>query len=650
VNLRRSGRAAVVLLAAALALGVAAQLAFAGSPGDFAQPVTSPEPAGNSPAGIALSDFNKDGKPDLAVANFSADTVTILLGAGNGNFTPAGSSPELTSPTPVSVASGDINADGNPDLAVSNAGTPGKVNVLLGQGNGNFTEAPSSPETVGSGPRSVVLADFDSDGDLDLATANDGTGDVTIMLGDGSGDFTAAGTSPEVVGGEPSSITVGDFKGDGKPDLAVTDLMNDGVIIMVGDGTGDFTVAGTSPESVGVQPISADASDFNGDGRVDLAVVNQGSGDLDVLLGDGSGDFAPSSTSPEQVDSNPQDVVAADINGDGDPDLATSDFTFNHVTVLLGNGVGDFSEPATSPETVGSHPVAIAAGDVNNDGKPDLVTGNSGSANASILLNQTSHTDLGVAMSDSADPAAVGATLTYTLTVTNRGPDDSTGGVLTDDIPSGVAFVSASTGCSALTGDVICVVGALPAGSSRQVQIRVRPTSPSPPTLSNSATIDANEQDLNAGNDATTELTSVISSGVSCLGQVATIVGTGNGETITGNGASETIASLGGDDAVFAVGGNDLVCGGGGDDSLILGNGLDSASGGAGDDTLSGGKLNDTLRGGSGADVLKGDEENDTLNGNDGDDALAGGPGTDTCNGGSGTDTATGCETTTGVP
>jgi uncharacterized repeat protein (TIGR01451 family) len=261
-------------------------------------------------------------------------------------------------------------------------------------------------------------------------------------------------------------------------------------------------------------------------------------------------------------------------------------------------------------------------------------------------------TDLGLTMSDSADPAAVGATLTYTLTATNAGPDNSTGAVIDDDLPSGVAYLPSSTGCSFTsgTGHVFCVIGALAAGSSRQAQIRVRPTSPSPPTLSNSATIAANEQDPNAANDTTTELTTVKASGVSCLGHIASIVGTGSGESVFGTGGGDTIASLGGDDSVFAVGGNDFVCGGAGDDSLYVGNGLNSASGGSGDDELRGGRHADTLRGGSGSDTMQGAEENDTLNGNDGDDALVGGPGTDTCNGGSGTDTAVSCDKTTGVP
>lgn len=260
-------------------------------------------------------------------------------------------------------------------------------------------------------------------------------------------------------------------------------------------------------------------------------------------------------------------------------------------------------------------------------------------------------TDLSVTMRDSADPTAVGATLTYTLIARNAGPDSSTGAVIDDALPTGVQYLGGSTGCSFTSGTphVFCVVGALPAGSNRAVEIRVRPTS-SGATLSNTASITANEPDPNASNDSITELTSVAPSGVSCLGQIATIVGTGSSEKIIGNGASEVIGALGGDDAVFAVGGEDLVCGGGGDDSLALGNGMDDASGGSGDDTLSGGKLDDTLRGGSGADTLKGEEGNDTLNGTDGDDELAGGPGTDTCNGGSGMDTATGCETVTGVP
>jgi uncharacterized repeat protein (TIGR01451 family) len=261
-------------------------------------------------------------------------------------------------------------------------------------------------------------------------------------------------------------------------------------------------------------------------------------------------------------------------------------------------------------------------------------------------------TDLSVTMRDSADPAPAGATLTYTIIAKNAGPDSSTGAVIDDDIPNSVAYLGGSTGCSFTsgTGHVFCVVGALPAGADREVEVRVRPTMPSPPTLSNTAKIAANEPDPNASNDSMTELTTVTPSGVACLGHVATILGTGAGETLIGTSSDDAIASLGGDDAVFANGANDFVCGGSGDDDLLGGSGFDNVSAGSGDDTAAGGKLDDTLRGGSGSDTLKGEADDDTLNGNDGDDALVGGPGTDTCNGGSGTDTATGCESTTGVP
>ena len=260
-----------VLGSQTLGSGVAA-LSFANS---------STPAVGNEPAAVTVGDFNGDGKADLAVANGSSGTVTVLLGNGDGTFTAAAGSPITVGSRPVSVAVGDFNGDGKADLAVANY-VDNTVTVLLGNGDGTFTAA-GSPIVVGNGPESVVVGDFNGDGKADLAVANNGDNTVTVLLGNGDGTFTAAG-SPIVVGNGATSVAVGDFNGDGKADLAVANYGSGTLTVLLGNGDGTFAAAAGSPITVGNNASAVAAGDFNGDGKADLAVANWGDNTVTVLL------------------------------------------------------------------------------------------------------------------------------------------------------------------------------------------------------------------------------------------------------------------------------------------------------------------------------------------------------------------------------
>ncbi len=333
----------------------------------------------SQPVSVAVGDFNGDGKPDLAVANYDSSDVSIFLGNGDGTFTLA-SNLYPGGYEVRSVAVGDFNGDGKLDLAVANYGS-NSVSIFLGNGDGTFTATAQSPAT-GVAPISVAVGDFNGDGKLDLAVANEGSGSVTILLGNGDGTFTPTAESP-ATGTYPWSVAVGDFNGDGKLDLAVANEGSASVTILLGNGDGEFTPA-ASP-ATGSGPVSVVVGDFNGDGKLDLAVANYYSYTVTILLGNGNGTFSPAAS--PSTGGDPNSVAVGDFNGDGKLDLAVANVLSNTVTILLGNGDGTFTAAAQSPAT-GPNPYAVAVGDFNGDGRLDLAVANAYaySSSVSILL------------------------------------------------------------------------------------------------------------------------------------------------------------------------------------------------------------------------------------------------------------------------
>jgi hypothetical protein len=360
--------------------------------GGFAQPAGSPFSAGGNPQSVAVGDFNLDGKADLAVANFDSDDVTILLGNGSGGFTQPAGPPVGTGSLPGSITVGDFNLDGKADLAVANSDSD-NVTILLGNGSGGFTQPAGSPVGAGKGPISIAVGDFNLDGKPDLTVANLFSNNVTILLGNGSGGFTQPAGSPVGVGSSPLSVAVRDFNLDGKPDLAVANGSSNNVSILLNTcdalpcaGIGFMQPAG-SPVAAGSAPHSIVVADFNLDGKIDLAAPNFGSNEVTILLGDGSGGFTQATGSPIAAGSIPRALAVGDFNQDGRPDLAVANFIFSGtVTILSGNSSGGFTEAAGSPVGAGINPASVAVGDFNLDGKPDLVVGNGGSNNVTILL------------------------------------------------------------------------------------------------------------------------------------------------------------------------------------------------------------------------------------------------------------------------
>ncbi|WP_254564241.1 putative Ig domain-containing protein, partial [Oscillatoria sp. HE19RPO] len=266
---------------------------------------------------------------------------------------------------------------------------------------------PQTTFAVGTGPNSVTVGDFNGDGNPDLAVANRNSNTVSVLIGDGSGSFAAQ--TPFTVGNAPISVTVGDFNGDGNPDLATANRSSNTVSVLIGDGSGSFAPQTTF--ATGSEPSSVTVGDFNGDGNPDLATANFSSNTVSVLIGDGSGSFAPQTTFA--VGSRATSVTIGDFNGDGNPDLATANFSSNTVSVLIGDGSGSFA-PQTTFAT-GANPRSVTVGDINGDGNPDLAVANSGSQTVSVLLNNTPTV---TAVSATTPNGSYGVNSTIDITVT----------------------------------------------------------------------------------------------------------------------------------------------------------------------------------------------------------------------------------------
>ena len=335
--------------------------------------------AGDQPFSVAVGDFNSDGQPDLAVANYGTHNVSVLLNNGDGTFTPK--EDYDTGLRPFSVAVGDFNTDGKPDLAVANASS-NNVSVLLNNGDGTF--APKEDYPVGNTPRAVAVGDFNVDGKPDLAVANAGSADVSVLLNDGDGTFDdTTGDGNYGAGNGPRAVAVGDFNSDGQPDLAVANERSANVSVLLNNGDGTF--APKEDYDTSKWPFSVAVGDFNSDGKPDLAVANSGAHKVSVLLNNGDGTFAPKVDYP--VGLYPWSVAVGDFNGDGKPDLAVTDGGGANVSVLLNNGDGTFAPKEDYP--AGLMPSSVAVGDFNGDGKPDLAVANCSDDDVSVLLNTT---------------------------------------------------------------------------------------------------------------------------------------------------------------------------------------------------------------------------------------------------------------------
>jgi len=326
-----------------------------------------------APYSAAVGDLNNDGNPDVAVVHFSsASTVSVLLGNGDGTFQDAVE--YSTGPSPNCVRIGDLNNDGKLDL-VTTSGSSATVWVLMGNGDGTFQT--KVDYATNPAPVSVAIADLNGDGNADLAVGNltvvSSLGTVTILLGNGDGTFPSG--TPYATGNGNKSVAIKDLNADGKPDIVSANYLDGTTSVLIGNGNGTFQpkvdyLTGASPYSVALDDVS-------GDGKPDIVTANGGS--VSVLLGNGNGTFQ---AKLDQATGGVS-VAIGDLNGDGKRDIVTANGA-STVAVILSNGSGSFQPPVDVGTGVGPNSVMI--GDMNGDGNVDLVTGNSSGAEKAVWV------------------------------------------------------------------------------------------------------------------------------------------------------------------------------------------------------------------------------------------------------------------------
>jgi len=383
--------------------------------------------AGVGPWAIVNADFNGDGNLDVAVVNLDGNNVTVMMGDGNGIFSAATATDYPVGIAPIAIVAGDFTGDGKPDLAVANYGE-NSVSILKNNGDGTFVSLANYP--VGNLPRGIATGDLNGDGKLDLVLSNSGSDSfghntsVSFLQGNGDGTFLAAvDYNLDAVGLGAGGITTGDFTSDGVLDVAVV-LFSYSNQVAVLPGMGNGTFAAAQAYSVGDRPLAVISEDFNGDGFPDLAVVNYVGNSVSILQGKPDGTFLTQVTYGALGNmQKPYAVALGDFNNDGMIDIVTPNFSSNNVTMFKGNGDSTFQKGVAYATGTGAAPgpVAVAAGDFNNDGRIDLAVANymSGSNNVSILLNRP---DLSPEQFTFADQSGkTTSTLVTSNTITVRG-------------------------------------------------------------------------------------------------------------------------------------------------------------------------------------------------------------------------------------
>ncbi|MGY3088378.1 hypothetical protein ACVWYF_001411 [Hymenobacter sp. UYAg731] len=377
-----------------LALGAAGPAAWGQSFGPLMQYATG----AGAPGEVALGDVNGDGRPDIVAVsrgNAAANSVVVLLRQVGGGFATGVPYPTGNNSFPTGVALGDVNNDGRLDIITANAGTSA-VSVFLGQVGGTF--AAMVPYTTGAStnPRSVALADVNADGRPDIISGNMNT-TASILLGQAGGTFAAPVFYPS---GGTYDLVVADLNADGRPDIVTADINTGTVGVALGQAGGSFSAPISYPG--GGLVTSVRVGDINGDGRPDIVTANPVVSAVGVLMGQAGGTFAPVVSYSAGSQNYPQTTALGDVNGDGRLDVVTANGNRYNVGVLLGLAGGGLAPAISYPVNSNYQTDNVTLGDVNGDGRPDIIM-TAGASQVGVLLNTGTYTPLATVHPTAAD-------------------------------------------------------------------------------------------------------------------------------------------------------------------------------------------------------------------------------------------------------
>lgn len=346
-----------------------------------------------TPYYVKAGDFDKDGNIDILVANGATGvtTVTYLRGKGDGSFYEGSNISVGNAPYGIVIA--DFNKDGNLDFATTNQ-ISNDVSVRLGDGAGNFPIL--TTYKVGSNPHGIEYADFDHDGNGDLIVTNVASNSLSLLPGKGGGAFE--NSTILNLGRGPYFICTGDYNNDGHDDIAYTNQNTGTFSVALGYGNNTFTVPVNY--TVGSRPYGMVSTDINNDGKQDFLIVSNSSIPLYLFQGNANGTFGFKSTIAAGIEPV-FGMLSEDFNGDGNPDLLTINYKWNSVTILSGDGSANFAGRLTY--NVGLAPKWGTVADLNNDGRPDVVISNTESNSVSVLLNILTYS---VSLTPSPSPSA----------------------------------------------------------------------------------------------------------------------------------------------------------------------------------------------------------------------------------------------------
>lgn len=341
---------------------------------------------GPNAVAVVVGDLNGDSKADILAVNRGGSaapddgTLTIQFNLLAGAFAAPVQVNSGRLLRPIAAAIADFDGDGNADIAAAILGSD-NVTIYLGQGLGTYDNGTSF--AVGDAPQAIVVGDLDGANGPDIVVSNDGDDTLSVLLSNDSGAFAPAVSVPVQIVNKrtnPRGIALGDFTGDGVKDIAVALFGQNQIAIVPGNGNGTFDDTAIKFIDTGNDPAGLAAADLDGDGDLDLVAANTVGDSVTVALNDGAGGFAASDV---PAGNGSASLAVADLNADGKLDIATANVEGDNASVLLGNGNGTFAAAKTF--TTDSGPTGIAAGDLDGSGNLDLVTANDEGGSVSIL-------------------------------------------------------------------------------------------------------------------------------------------------------------------------------------------------------------------------------------------------------------------------